>query len=430
MSAKIKRIVPALLDWYAANARDLPWRREPDCSDPYCVYVSEIMLQQTQVKTVIPYWERWMRALPDIQSLADADTATIHKLWEGLGYYTRVRNMQQAAREILARHHGEFPRTHAEILALPGIGPYTAGAIASIAFGQPAPILDGNVIRVLTRVFAIAENPREKSTNQKLWHLAQQLVTAAAVSEHATRNTQHAPPNFKPKTLNLKPSAVSRLNQSLMELGALICTPKQPKCPECPVRQNCRAHRLGNVEQFPNLAKRAAATQRRFLAFVIKNRGRYLVRQRPAGQVNAHLWEFPNVEIPANPLIPSFSPNGGEGARRADEGVAPKRSLRERTSVRSPLGEVRVSSPRLLPIQQASDLANAHLGLRLTHVQKLCTLKHTITRYRITLDVVIADCGLRIADSPEENGRWLKPAELHLLPFTSAHGKILQRILA
>src|SRR5271154_2019893 len=129
-----------LLEWFDDNARDLPWRRT---HDPYAIWVSEIMLQQTQVKTVIPYWERWMRALPDIPSLAHADAATIHKLWEGLGYYTRVRNMQKAAREILAHHHGEFPRTHAAILELPGIGPYTAGAIASIAFNQPAPILDG-----------------------------------------------------------------------------------------------------------------------------------------------------------------------------------------------------------------------------------------------------------------------------------------------
>ncbi len=188
---KINAIVTALLHWFSTNARDLPWRRT---RDPYAIWVSEIMLQQTQVKTVIPYWERWLRALPTIQALAAADTATIHKLWEGLGYYTRVRNLQKAAQQILAQHQGKFPRHHHHILELPGIGPYTAGAISSIAYNEAQPILDGNVIRVLTRVFAIAENPREKNTNQKLWRLAAQLVNAAhdlkpdeCASEHDLR---------------------------------------------------------------------------------------------------------------------------------------------------------------------------------------------------------------------------------------------------
>jgi len=422
------------------------------------------MLQQTQVKTVIPYWERWMRALPDIPSLAHADAATIHKLWEGLGYYTRVRNMQKAAREILARHHGEFPRTHAAILELPGIGPYTAGAIASIAFNQPAPILDGNVIRVLTRLFAIPENPREKTTNKKLWRLAGQLVSTAAIPmergcvRSTSRSTvepqdasdstlriissadaaaglsdtaalQDASPNFlvrhslgdggKPETLNLKPSAVSRLNQSLMELGALICTPKQPKCPQCPVAKNCRAHRLGQVEQFPNLTKRAAATQRHFIAFVIRNRDRYLVRQRPPGQVNAHLWEFPNVEIPAAALTP---PDRGSATRSTSANQAALESANG-ASIAIRAAAHRAALPNHVDL---SSLAQAHLGLRLTRLQKFCTIKHTITRYRITLEVVSAECEVRSRE--KENERWLKPGELHLLPFTSAHGKILRQL--
>ena len=150
------------------------------------------MLQQTQVKTVIPYWERWMRALPNLQALADADSETIHKLWEGLGYYTRVRNMQKAAREIIAQHQGHFPRSYEAILELPGIGRYTAGAISSIAFNEAHPILDGNVIRLLTRLFAIAENPKEKATNEKLWHLAQQLVTTASDLEYQHATSQYA----------------------------------------------------------------------------------------------------------------------------------------------------------------------------------------------------------------------------------------------
>ena len=172
----LNRLVPALLDWFSANARDLPWRRT---RDPYAIWVSEIMLQQTQVKTVIPYWKRWMRKLPSIEAVAKARSDKIHKLWEGLGYYTRARNLQKAAKQILEKHNGKFPDIFDDVLALPGIGRYTAGAICSIAFNQPTPILDGNVIRVLTRVYGIGENPHEKKTNARLWQLAEELVVFA-----------------------------------------------------------------------------------------------------------------------------------------------------------------------------------------------------------------------------------------------------------
>src|ERR1017187_4721720 len=197
-NSKQKKLVPLLLSWFAQNARDLPWRRT---REPYAIWVSEIMLQQTQVKTVIPYWERWMRELPTIQSVANASPDKIHKLWEGLGYYTRVRNLQKAARQIIAQQNAsfksrrrrgdesqakkeletpsafarlrrdkhvvsyKFPDNFDDVLALPGIGRYTAGAICSIAFNQPTPILDGNVIRVLARIFSIGGNPKEKETN-------------------------------------------------------------------------------------------------------------------------------------------------------------------------------------------------------------------------------------------------------------------------
>src|SRR2546425_303209 len=166
-----------LLNWFKQNARDLPWRRT---RDPYAIWISEIMLQQTQVKTVIPYWQRWMRRLPDVRALARARPDAVLKLWEGLGYYLRARNLHQAARTIVDQHGGRFPEQFDEVLALPGIGRYTAGAICSIAFNQPTPVLDGNVIRVLTRWFGITTNPREKSTNKKLWELAEQLVVNAA----------------------------------------------------------------------------------------------------------------------------------------------------------------------------------------------------------------------------------------------------------
>src|SRR6266567_1833917 len=170
-------LVPALLAWFRENARDLPWRRT---RDPYGIWVSEIMLQQTQVKTVIPYWNRWMRQLPTAASLAKADGERVLKLWEGLGYYTRARNLQKAAQIIKGQYGGKFPEHFEDVLALPGIGRYTAGAICSIAFNQPTPILDGNVIRVLTRLFGIVSNPRQRNVNRRLWELSEQFVMAAA----------------------------------------------------------------------------------------------------------------------------------------------------------------------------------------------------------------------------------------------------------
>ena len=402
--------------WFDANARDLPWRRT---RDPYAIWVSEIMLQQTQVKTVIPYWDRWLRELPTIAALAQAPSEKIHKLWEGLGYYTRVRNLQKAAQQIVARQDAlsssrrsrgdeaqtkknsetphvvsyKFPENFDAILDLPGIGRYTAGAISSIAFNQPAPILDGNVIRVLTRIFGIAENPKEKKTSAQLWQLAEQLV------HQASRLTFHASP-------------CSHLNQSLMELGALVCTPRSPQCGVCPVQKLCVARKKNLQEKLPNLDKRAAATERRFLAFVVERNGKFLVRQRPAGVVNAHLWEFPNVEVGAV--------NG-----------------RARHSVRDAAAQIEDGAPRTDAPYQTGDF-------RPTFTKPLCTIKHSITRYRITLEAWRAELadpppGAPVSDParnrshartapgrrPALPGVWLTPAQIHQLAFTSAHKKIL-----
>ncbi len=383
--------VSRLLSWFAANARDLPWRRT---LDPYAVWVSEIMLQQTQVKTVIPYFERWMRELPTIESLASASSERIHKLWEGLGYYTRVRNMQKAAQVILEKHGGKFPREFDDVLALPGIGRYTAGAICSIAFNQPAPILDGNVIRVLTRVFGIRENAREKETNAWLWELARRLVTAANARDTSTlATTRNIPtPHHDPLPVegrgrsarqrlvlldSIPPSGpCSALNQSLMELGALVCTPRQPNCAACPVTRLCKARRAGLVDQLPNLGERVSATARRFTACVIERHGAVLVRQRPAGVVNGHLWEFPNVEVALKTSVAK--------ARRHLE---------------------------------------TELGCALDSLTPLATVKHTITRYRITLEAFRGE--LTDAAAPPGAGQWISKSELERLPFTSAHRRVL-----
>src|SRR4051812_34100016 len=307
---KLKSVVEALLTWFASNARDLPWRRKPHCTDPYAVYVSEVMLQQTQVKTVIPYWERWMRELPTISKLAQARTDRVLKLWEGLGYYSRARNAQNAARIIQREHRGRFPEALVDIRELPGIGPYTAGAICSIAFDQPTAILDGNVIRVLTRLYGIHEDPKAKQTNRRLWQIAGDLVNTADLL----------------RINGARPC--SDLNQGLMELGAVVCTPVAPKCDVCPVRRTCIARHAGIVDQLPRKPERAASVSRRFRAIVMNRKGRYLVRRRPKEVVNGQLWEFPNEELAA-------------------------------------------SSTR------ARDTGRSHL----------CTIKHTITNNRITLDV-------------------------------------------
>jgi A/G-specific adenine glycosylase len=367
---KHKRIVQNLLRWYARNARDLPWRRT---RDPYAIWVSEIMLQQTRVKTVLPYWTRWMRALPNVVALAKAKPELLHKLWEGLGYYTRVRNLQRAAQCILKEHHSRFPDDFEAVLALPGIGPYTAGAVCSIAFNQAKAILDGNVIRVLTRLYGIAGNPRERNTNSRLWELAQKLVVHAA----GTQAPASGSPN-KSRITHHRPRACSELNQSLMELGALICTPRTPRCNDCPVRRSCAACQEGRVLELPDLDRRPRTTPRRFAAFVAQKGDRFLVRQRPAGVVNAHLWEFPNVEMP---------PANGD------------------------LGEA----------------ASRALGIRPDRFEPLGTVRHSITRYRITLEVylVVRNPAGRI---PPSKGRWLDQVQLRQLAFTSAHRKILQRL--
>lgn len=400
-NSKLQKLTGLLLVWFSRNARDLPWRRT---RDPYAIWVSEIMLQQTQVKTVIPYWNRWMRELPTLQAAAKASPDKIHKLWEGLGYYTRVRNLQKAARQIVEKHGGEFPQIFEDVLALPGIGRYTAGAICSIAFNQPTPILDGNVIRVLTRLFCIGENPREKKTNAQLWQLAEELVIRAV--------------NSQPRASRPAPRA-SQFNQSLMELGALVCTPIQPQCLICPVKKFCVAFRDNRAGELPNLGKRPVTSSRRFVAFVVERNGRFLVRQRPAGVVNAHLWEFPNVEIGprlSEPQCSRLSYNIGKIP--ATDGLW------------KCCGS---GNPRSTSVANAAMQALGFLPEQLT---PLCTIRHSITRYRITLDAFFAQFGgsssakpkpvkaRRRVTPPSETGVWLTPAQFRPLAFTSAHKKL------
>ncbi|HEY2952108.1 MAG TPA: NUDIX domain-containing protein, partial [Verrucomicrobiae bacterium] len=313
--------------------------------------------------------EQWLRELPDVRALARATPQRVLKLWEGLGYYTRARNLQKAAQLIVTQHGGRFPETFDAVLALPGIGRYTAGAICSIAFNQPAPILDGNVIRVLTRVFGIRQDPREKATNTRLWRLAEQLVEQTAA--------QPTPP---PSAFCLLPfHTCSVLNQSLMELGATVCTRRQPQCANCPVQRSCVAFARGLVNALPNLGRRAPPTARRFVAFVVERRGRFLVRQRAAAVVNARLWEFPNIEVAE-------------------------------------------------PGSNLTKLARRQLGLPVGQTKRLCVIQHSITRFRISLEARLAQ-RTKPAARHRPDGRWLLLRDLEKLAFPSAHRRILDALI-
>ncbi|HTQ03309.1 MAG TPA: A/G-specific adenine glycosylase [Polyangiaceae bacterium] len=259
-----------LLAWYDRNRRELPWR---DTHDPYAVWVSEVMLQQTQVATVLRYFGSWMRRFPTVRALARAPEADVLHAWQGLGYYSRARRLHEGARVVVERHAGELPRAHAELLALPGIGAYSAGAIASIAFGAREPLVDGNVIRVLARRFGLRGDPNKLPLKRALWRLAGELVPA------------RRPGDF---------------NQALMELGATVCTPRAPKCDACPLRAACVARRDGLVERLPELPPRAKATRVRVAAALVRDGDAvHVVRLAPEAPRWAGLWTFPHAEVGA-----------------------------------------------------------------------------------------------------------------------------------
>ena len=263
-SARRKRFAARLLLWYAKHKRDLPWRR--DAHDPYRVWISETLLQQTQVATVIPYYHRFLNRFPNVRALAAAPLDDVLKAWEGAGYYARARNMHRAAQEIVARFGGKIPETVEELLTLPGIGRYTAGAIASIAFNHAAPILDGNVTRVLCRYFDISGDPKSGTTQRELWRLAEVLLPRGRASQ---------------------------FNQGLMDLGATICTPHSPNCAACPIRLGCAARRLGIQEQLPAKTKKKPLPHHQIAVGVIWKRGKILIAKRFAKDLLGGLWEFP-----------------------------------------------------------------------------------------------------------------------------------------
>ncbi|HVA45868.1 MAG TPA: A/G-specific adenine glycosylase [Pirellulales bacterium] len=336
-----------LLGWYALHARDLEWRQT---SDPYRVWVSEIMLQQTQVATVAGYFSRFLAEFPTIDALAAADEHRVLRLWEGLGYYRRARQLHRAAGIIVGEHGGRFPADPHAVRGLPGIGRYTAGAILSIAFDARQPILEANTIRLLSRLLAYRGDPRKKEGESLLWKFAEELLPRRGSGT---------------------------FNQALMELGSLVCTPRNPACGECPVKRLCptEARSLQGVIPVAKAKPRFEAVRE---ALVVVRRGsQVLLRQRQADERWAGLWDFPRFTIDAV--------NGDLAADLAAK-------LTATTGIVAELGE------------------------------RLTTIKHGVTRFRITLDCYLADC----AAKPRRLGnrcRWVHSDELARYPLSTTGRK-------
>ncbi len=348
-----RTFVRRLRAWFRKNARDLPWRR---CKDPYRIWVSEIMLQQTQVATVVPYFERFMTRFPDVRSLAEADEQEVLRLWEGLGYYRRARQLHAAAQFIMHRHAGRFPRDSEDVQALPGIGRYTAGAILSIAHDDRLPILEANTIRLYSRLVAYRQDPRRSAGQQHLWSFAEFVLPVKAVGD---------------------------VNQAMMELGSTICQPRQPACDRCPLESLCAARRLGIQESLPVRGKKTAYEPLSEAAVVVRHNGRVLLRQCAAEERWAGLWDFPRFAV---------KESEGEGLWE----------------------ELRSNVQRLT-------------GLSILPGSRLMTLRHGVTRFRITLichEATVDQGRLR----KDASLRWTRPSQLHELPL-SVTGRRISELL-
>ncbi|MBD3265713.1 A/G-specific adenine glycosylase [bacterium] len=257
----------ALLNWFRKNKRALPWRQT---KEPYRIWISEIMLQQTRVEAVIGYYHRFLEAFPTIHALARAKEDHVLKLWEGLGYYSRARNLHRAAKIVVNDQNGEFPDTLDTIQALPGIGKYTAAAIGSIAHGLRAPVLDGNVKRVVTRLYAVEAFIEQAKTTEKLYVFLDAM---------------------------LSPRSPGDFNEAVMELGARVCLPRKPKCAECPIRKHCEAFAQGRPQEFPFRKPKKPIPHHEVVAAAIKKNGRYLLGKRPSSHMLGGLWEFPGGKV-------------------------------------------------------------------------------------------------------------------------------------
>jgi A/G-specific adenine glycosylase len=339
------KIQTQLLQWFKKKGRDLPWRKT---RDPYAIWVSEIMLQQTQVTTVIPYYQNFLKSFPTIQHLAKANLSKVLKVWEGLGYYSRARNLHRASQIVLNHFHGSIPDTLKDLLCLPGIGRSTAGAILSFAFNKAAPILDGNVKRVLSRLFAVSGSPGERKTQQLLWQISESLI---------------------PKRYS------NPFNQALMDLGSMLCTPKEPECDRCPLRHFCKGRASGDPERYPSKRPKRVIPHRKAVSAVIKKDGKVLLNQRPPTGLLGGLWEFPNLEI--------------EGEKR----------LRLRNYIKK------------------------KMGVNVKVKESIDTFQQTYSHFKLTLQVFSCQ-----PLNGKGKGKWVPIHQLHLFPMSRIHRRIAEKI--
>jgi len=345
-----------LLGWFAANARDLPWRK---IRDPYPVLVSEVMLQQTRVETVIPAFLRWMDRFPDIPSLAEAGHEEVLKAWEGLGYYARALNLHRAARLILERHGGQLPREDEKLLALPGVGRYTAGAVLSLAFDLPRAAIDGNVERVLCRLLDVETPAKDRRSQARFETFIRELM-----AENSPR----------------------QVTEALMELGALVCLPGNPRCSDCPFEEDCLARQRKTVSERPVPRKRTPSQAIQAAVAVLTDGRRVFLQKRPPSGLMANLWEFPGGKL--------------------EEGETPYQALKRELF--------------------------EELGIRIRGGRKAGTLRHSYTRFTVTLHVFfvqVADVSKLLPPGALE-GRpagWFTPREARSLPMPAANAKILAR---
>jgi len=337
-ASQIRKIRPPLLRWYDANRRDLPWRHS---RDPYAIWISEAMLQQTRVETVIPYWERFLEVFPDVERLANADLDDVYAVWTGLGYYSRARNLKHAAESIVADHGGQLPDTADGLRELKGIGRYTAGAVASIAFDREEPLVDGTVIRVFTRLLGIRKESTAKPVLDYLWTIAGELVRGPRPGD---------------------------LNQALMELGATLCTPKNPQCSSCPIHRRCDAFARGDAEQLPIKRKKPRPRPMRAVAAWIERNGKILVVRRPEKGLMAGLWELPGGEI-------------------------------------EPTDEAK---------DRLTEILASVVGLEIRESQSVGRIEHIFTHRRLALELFRcrADKGQRVRRNQLSAHRWIRPAQL------------------
>ncbi|MCL2647020.1 MAG: A/G-specific adenine glycosylase [Phycisphaerales bacterium] len=291
-----KSLERELLRWFWQARREMPWRQT---TDPYAIWLSEMMLQQTQIDTVRPYWSRFVSKYPDLSALSSANLQEVLALWAGLGYYRRARNLHAAAKLMIAEFGGKVPESVEELMRLPGVGRYTAGAVASIAFGKAVPVVDGNVMRVLARLTGNAADIAEPKNVQFFWELAERMHSNLAISKH--KLPQQIP--AKAGAIWVQRHLHGDLNEALMELGAMICTPSSPSCLLCPLRQSCCAFEQGRQNELPVKTKKGRTPVVRALAVVIRRfaggASEVLLMQRPEDGLWADMWEFPVIEAPA-----------------------------------------------------------------------------------------------------------------------------------